>query len=229
MEHTWYVYVHTNILNGKKYVGITCQKPEDRWRNGNGYKQCSKMWNAIMKYGWEGFDHEIVAKNLSKEQADKMEKDLIKKYNTIEAGYNLDIGGGGKEPEIVETRQARSDSSLRIKKPHVGHHNSTYIKRKVRCVETGEVYESVSSLARLLNVDHSRILKACNFNRAICGFHYEYVDERKNNLRKILCKDLNIVFDSIASAARYFNVAENTVRRHCENGLLIEGHNVTFA
>jgi hypothetical protein len=36
-DKKWCVYVHTNKFNGKKYVGITSTKPEDRWRNGRGY------------------------------------------------------------------------------------------------------------------------------------------------------------------------------------------------
>ena len=57
----YYVYVHTNIINGKKYVGITCQEPNKRWKNRTGYnprgKGKSKFYSAILKYGWNNFEY----------------------------------------------------------------------------------------------------------------------------------------------------------------------------
>lgn len=90
------VYVHTNKTNGKKYVGITIQKPTYRWKNGLGYKKSPVFWNAIQKYGWNGFDHEVLFSGLTKEQAEAKEKELIKKYksNDTSYGYNMQSGGG---------------------------------------------------------------------------------------------------------------------------------------
>lgn len=95
-ERKWCVYVHTNKINGKKYVGMTCQKPEVRWgKNGIGYQKQSYFWNAIQKYGWDGFDHEVLFKDIEYDRACEIEKELIKKYNTTdrECGYNRAIGG----------------------------------------------------------------------------------------------------------------------------------------
>lgn len=40
------VYCHI-FPNGKRYVGITSQKPNERWRNGRGYKGSNAVYNAI--------------------------------------------------------------------------------------------------------------------------------------------------------------------------------------
>lgn len=88
------VYRHVNMINNKCYVGITKQSINDRWRSdGSGYRGQEKFWKAIQKYGWNNFRHEIVAINLSKDDACKLEKQLIQQYNSIKNGYNVELGG----------------------------------------------------------------------------------------------------------------------------------------
>ena len=96
-ERKWCVYVHINKINGKMYVGQTCMKPTKRWNGGRGYKTQIHFYNAIQKYGWDNFDHEIIASNLTKKEANKFEILLIDKLDTtnINKGYNLTKGGEG--------------------------------------------------------------------------------------------------------------------------------------
>lgn len=106
------VYCHTNKYNGKKYIGITSQKPEQRWRNGNGYVNNEYFYRAINKYGWHNFSHEILYTDLTKEQAESLEVKLIREYDTQqkENGYNIEYGGNatGRIPE--ETRKKISNA-----------------------------------------------------------------------------------------------------------------------
>jgi group I intron endonuclease len=88
------IYLHRNKINGKCYVGQTKQNPNKRWRNGNGYKGCPAFARAIQKYGWESFEHKILFVNLTKEDADRKEKELITQLNTLTPnGYNVLSGG----------------------------------------------------------------------------------------------------------------------------------------
>ena len=95
-EKKWKVYKHKSP-NGKNYIGITGQEPERRWQNGHGYATQRLFWNAIQKYGWDNFKHEILEDNLTKEEAFLKEKYYIDmfKSNQREYGYNVTSGGDG--------------------------------------------------------------------------------------------------------------------------------------
>ena len=91
------VYCHTNKINNKKYIGITCQEPEQRFRHGKGYKASPHFYHAIEKYGWDQFEHETLYSGLTIDEAKEKEIELIKKYNTRDEnfGYNITPGGEG--------------------------------------------------------------------------------------------------------------------------------------
>lgn len=106
------VYKHTNKTNGKVYIGITRQKSYQRWKGGKGYKPknvgtTSYIYNAIQKYGWNNFTHDILFTELTKEEAEQKEIELIAKYksNQREFGYNLDKGGNSVGKMSDETIQ----------------------------------------------------------------------------------------------------------------------------
>lgn len=107
----WCVYMHICKTNKKAYVGITSEEdPKRRWKNGYGYKpdkgknQNVAFWNAIQKYGWDNFEHIILADELTESEAKELEKYYIKKYQTFigyfknradRKGYNSTLGGEG--------------------------------------------------------------------------------------------------------------------------------------
>lgn len=94
-EEKFYIYKHTNKINGKVYIGQTCQKPENRWLEGEGYKGCTYFYHAIQKYGWSNFEHEILFEELTLEEANRIEEELISQYDSTNSdkGYNLRSGG----------------------------------------------------------------------------------------------------------------------------------------
>lgn len=110
-QESYTVYMHITPSN-KRYVGITKQNPKDRWKSGKGYMHNKYFWNAIQKYGWDNIQHIILFNQLSKEDAKRIEIDLIKKYNLTDRnnGYNITKGGDGLNGMIVsdETRMKMS-------------------------------------------------------------------------------------------------------------------------
>lgn len=89
------VYCHTLMLDGRKYVGITSQKPQKRWSYGSGYSG-TYFGNAIKKYGWNNFKHEILFTNLTEEDACNKEQELIKKWKLQDKSFGFNLCGGGE-------------------------------------------------------------------------------------------------------------------------------------
>lgn len=107
----YYVYCHTNKINNKRYVGITKNKPEKRYCNGRGYTHNSYFHNAICKYGWEEFTHEILFSNLTLQEAEEKEREIIAKWNLTDRkyGYNIESGGNAKKVVSQETKDKLSE------------------------------------------------------------------------------------------------------------------------
>lgn len=133
-DKKWCVYCHTNKTNGKKYFGITSRQPEERWKNGNGYKRDQAyFYRAICKYTWDGFEHEIIADCLTENEAKEKEIELIalfktncRKYYNPTYGYNMTDGGDGSCGRFL-TNETRA----KISKALVGREMSTDTRLKM--------------------------------------------------------------------------------------------------
>lgn len=105
MEHyvskdKWCIYYHRNKINGKVYIGQSKNTKHRFVSNGVGYKENPHFWSSIQKYGWDNFEHEILIKDLTKEQADIIERELIKKYDLRNPDKGYNIADGGTNPPV---------------------------------------------------------------------------------------------------------------------------------
>lgn len=142
-DKKWCVYCHTNKINGKRYIGITSEKnPKNRWKNGYGYKpdkqnnQNVAFWNAIQKYGWGNFEHEVLKDDLMENQAKELEKYYIEKYKTFigffkyrkdRKGYNSTLGGDGTCGLCGELHHNYGTHLTEEQKQHISECNSVHV------------------------------------------------------------------------------------------------------
>lgn len=197
------IYLHRNIINNKVYIGQTCQKPKDRWKNGAGYATCKYFYSAIQKYGWDNFEHIILEQQeCTQDVANEIEKYYIEKYDSTnpQKGYNITKGGNTVSPDMnkatvdwmkkhPEFGLARAQDMLKWQKEHpiealemrrINAKKAAAARRKkVRCIETGIVYESASEAARIVpKTTQSKICMVCKGKRKTCGgFHWKYEEE----------------------------------------------------
>ena len=91
-----YIYVITNNLNSKQYVGKT-ERPDVRIRFNEHLREALKhpdrpLYRAINKYGKENFSIETLEQT---NDAENREIFWIKELDTYRNGYNATLGGDG--------------------------------------------------------------------------------------------------------------------------------------
>lgn len=145
-DSKYFVYAHTNKTNGKVYIGITSREtPEQRWNYGFGYVTQPRFNNAIRKYGWDNFEHTVIAGGLSQEAAGLLEKVLIDMLNTRDDryGYNIVEGGGYGVIGLVHSDESKRKMSIAKKgerHPNYGKHLSDATKEKIGNANRGRHY-----------------------------------------------------------------------------------------
>lgn len=85
------IYKATNKINGKAYIGYTKTTLSKRIQNhkSDAKRKSFPFQNAILKYGIDGFNWEILKEDASIQD----EVHFIQQYQTIKNGYNISLGG----------------------------------------------------------------------------------------------------------------------------------------
>jgi len=119
------VYCYTNLVNGKKYVGVTGQGSiSARAKGSDKYVGSSHINAAIKKYGWDAFKKEVFFYGCTREEAEEIEKDLIAYYDLTDPqkGYNIQKGGlsagglsdAGRQRLVESNTGGNSPVALRV-------------------------------------------------------------------------------------------------------------------
>lgn len=82
--------------NGKVYIGKSKNFDDRKLKHSYSTRYYNtKLTNAINKYGFESINWEIIYETEDIVELNKMEIELIKKYDSIKNGYNTSVGGDG--------------------------------------------------------------------------------------------------------------------------------------
>lgn len=195
------VYKHTTP-SGKAYIGITKQDAKRRWKYGYGYKHNKHFFNAIMKYGWDNIMHQIIASDLSLDEACTLEKELIAHYTQDKMCYNVAEGGqdGNTMKRTEEEKQHLSDFFKEYFKTHdpamMGKHHTEESITKMKKAQKKRWEDNYQNMYNALIVK----VKIGAFN-TLTGEYKEY--------------------DSEKEASSVLNIKPSTLRRHVNNGVII--------
>ena len=197
-EKCYTVYMHI-FPNSKKYIGITGQKPEKRWRNGFNYRNCILFNRAIKKYGWNNIKHEILFNNLTKKEAEQKEIELIAFYksNQREYGYNVESGGNctGMLSNKQKEKISKSLKEYYKNNPEARKNISEKAKKRISPTKGKHLSEETKNK---ISISHLK-------------------SEKKNKYKKsIICIETNIKYNSIKEAGRILQINSRSIQKVCK-------------
>lgn len=189
------VYQHKNKINGKIYIGITMRSTKERWGvNGCNYKTSPHFYAAIKKYGWNNFEHNILFTNLSKDEACIKEKELIKKYNSMDRNFGYNSTSGGETFTLSDEARRKKALSMIGNKNGAGKPCSKEKAEKISKAQKG----------RKLTKGHKEKLSVAAHQR-----HTPCSDEKRNilmnnypHMKKVYCFENKTIYKSVHECAR---------------------------
>lgn len=222
------IYMHKNKINGKVYIGQTCQNPpEKRWANGKGYSHNPYFTEAIEKYGWENFTHEILETLQTLDESNKAEQKWIKYFNSTNRNYGYNLSEGGK-----------SNSGFKHSQKTIQKMKDSAFKRPVICLETQQVFSSITEAAQATNNMLNNIRDCCTGRQKTTkGLHWQFYDNKekiktiaeieknrnKTQCKAVICIELGIEYKSAAEAGRILNINNKNIGACCLGKRLTAG------
>ena len=161
-----HIYVITNLINGKQYVGQTSRNIDTRY-----YEHCydnrstSAIHAAIVKYGVKNFKVEEL-EEVDITEMDSKEQYWIAKLNTFKDGYNKNIGGYNIRTGKVATPTTRLNAyEQSIKQGSYDVYHSTEYDRQLDSTQGKEYTKQAWGAAP--SKDGEKYLQGVEFNGKI--------------------------------------------------------------
>ena len=204
LKKSFVIYALKDLTNAKIYIGQTTRMLKIRL-NAHKCNKKSLIGRAIHAHGWENFTVEILEECATEAELNEREIFWIREMNTkFPNGYNKTKGGSKT--------------------------NASAGKYAVRCLTTGEVFDSGSAAAQYFGISHSGISYVCRGDYpSLRGLKFEYVDEEKRaaaeirrNEKKIqsksvICVETAVVYSSIKDASRKTGIGASNIGQVCHH------------
>lgn len=218
--NNYVVYKHTNKINGKCYIGLT-KNIKRRWvGKGQAYSECPVFFKALKKYGWDNFEHEILAENLTAEQAKQKETEFILSYRSNETayGYNLTNGADLNVPnEEVKEKIRRTKSNM--SEEQLQNIKKAAQQREIKYKEQGR---QNSFKGRKHSEETKKKMKQNQWSKTNPQKFYEMIHRKRRSEASLCTKSIVRIIDekcytSIRDCAEENNRHPATITNHCLN------------
>ena len=158
--------------------------------------------------------------------ADEDEEAALERIRQMPEGRQHTDESKARQRRTMSGRKLSPEHCDKIRQSHIGQgwKESTYEKccRKIRCVETGEIFPSIKSAAEHYGLNLPNISAVLSGKGKSCGgYHWEYVDgqspkQRSENFRRkvskpVRCVETGVVYESVAKAAEAFGISHSAI------------------
>ena len=177
-----YIYKITNTVNGKLYIGQTCDmKMRMRhYRSASNVKPKHRtaITDAMYKYGFDAFTFEVIDTGKNEEEGNELEMQYIAEYDTFDTdlGYNSSPGGDGRRRGSKTNFRHTTEEKLKRSKAIIVYRDCVF-----------HVYTSAKEFASEMGCDRSIISaamrKGVKYKRHL--FYYYDDDKRNEFLNKL--------------------------------------------
>jgi group I intron endonuclease len=239
------IYIITNLINDKVYVGSTINKYgiykrmyEHLYNLRKGKHINEHLQSAWNLYGEENFNFEILEIVDTLEMVNKREEYFIEYYKSYnrEYGYNIcrysnTVSGYTHTLNTLiklSGRKNNEESKKRQSIAQIGKISSKRVKiiQLSKSDEIIKIWDSMGEVEKELKIGHSKVSLVCNgIRKSAGGFKWKYFNEshkphirenRKIIQRNIKTNEIIKIWDSIGEASRKLDINFMGIKRVCD-------------
>ena len=233
-----YIYLTTNSIDNKKYIG---KKVFDKWQHWRTYLGSGiHLKRAVTKYGKENFSVQIIEYCFDELDACNKEQYWIKYYDAVNSQdfYNIANGGDGGNVISGYNDEQRQQLSIKLSKARKGKINigkDNGSARKVICLNTMEKFDTIVEAASYYNISKDAIQQCCSKTsrcktvKSLDGerLQFEYYEDDKQYVyipyqrqyphKQIYCITNNKIYNTVKEASDDTQCSINSIRHCCNN------------
>lgn len=218
------IYMLKNKINSKVYIGQTIRTLDYRYGS-NGIRSVlvsshnEHLRKSIAKYGIDNFEIIILHDSINeKQKLNELEQYYIKEYDSTNPhkGYNK-----------ILSHESMGDLT----------------RKRIICLNDGCIYDSLTDAADFYGVNISKVSAVCNGKRnhtkklqfAFYEDGMDYTLENSSSValnkngKPVICINEQRVFNSIAEAARYYNLNTDSISKCCNGRNISTKDGLQFA
>ena len=189
------IYMYTNLITGKKYVGKAKDFNERHNQHLDGNKQL--IDKKIKEYGQQNFKVEILAEDIDDSKLNEYEKFFIKRkrsHVSYGTGYNKTWGGDGGDVRSGMTEEQRREHSRKISETMKGKPCSEETKQKMSEARKGKPKSE----------EHKQKLS-------------------ESQSKNVICLETLQIFDNATKAGEWCGVGRTSINNHIKGGTKSSG------